>query len=98
VNGLFNPPEAEVVEEEITLPPDATSLDVMQAIYRDPRQPLARRMRAAQAALPFEHPKLAVTTNVYSFASQMEEMRIRGKSNVIDAKANHSALHVGHDQ
>jgi hypothetical protein len=82
-------PEA---EEEITLPEGATSLHFMQAIYRDPGQPITRRMRAAQIAIAYEHPKLAVTVNtdVTGFASQMEEvMRRSGKSTVIDAKANY---------
>jgi hypothetical protein len=39
-------------------------LDFLQAIYRDPTQPIQRRLRAASAALPFEHPKLAVVANV----------------------------------
>jgi hypothetical protein len=82
--------DAEEMVDEITLPPDATSLHFMQAVYRDSRQPMPRRMRAAVAALPFEHPKLAVTVDASrAFAAQMEELsRLRGKSNVIDAKAN----------
>ena len=37
--------------------------------------PLSTRMRAATAALPHEHPKLAVTTvvNVGDFADQLEK-------------------------
>jgi hypothetical protein len=74
--------------DEITLPADATSLHFMQAVYRDSRQPMPRRMRAAVAALPFEHPKLAVTVDASrAFAAQMEAMqRARGMSPVIDAK------------
>jgi hypothetical protein len=39
-----------------------SSLDLLQAIYRCPDQPLSVRMKAAIAAL--EHPKLAVTAVV----------------------------------
>jgi hypothetical protein len=52
--------ERQKVEGQIQLSTNATSLDFLQAIYRDPTQPMQRRMRAAQAAIPFEHPKLAV--------------------------------------
>jgi len=71
---------------EVKIDSDATSLDFLQAVYRDSQQTLPVRMRAAIAALPFERPKLAVITNINSFASHMEELaRRNGKSNVIDA-------------
>ena|SRR6516225_7299871 len=38
-----------------------TSLDLLQAIYRCPDQPLAVRMKAAALCLPYGHPRLAVT-------------------------------------
>jgi hypothetical protein len=63
-------------------------------------KPMQRRMRAAMAALPFEHPKLsvAVNTDVSSFAAQMEELSRRaGKSNVIDAQANRTTLLIQTD-
>jgi len=51
--------EQKKVEGLIPLSTNATSLDFLQAIYRDPNQPLQRRMRAAMAALPFEKPKFS---------------------------------------
>ena len=66
----YKEPDKEVVE----LSADATSLDFLQAIYRDPRQPMQRRMRAAQAAIPFEHPKYAVVAQVGGSEDLAERM------------------------
>jgi hypothetical protein len=75
-------------DDEIGAPPDATSLQVLQAIYRDPYHPLPVRMRAAMAALPFEHPKLAVVAQVGGpgWAERLEEAIVRsGKTLIIEA-------------
>ena len=44
--------------ELIELLPGETSLHFFQKIYRSVRQPMARRMKAAEYALQHEHPKL----------------------------------------
>jgi hypothetical protein len=62
-------------EDSITLPPGASSLAFLQAIYRSTEQPMIRRMKAAIAALPFEHPKLSATLAVQaddSFAARLQ--------------------------
>jgi hypothetical protein len=48
-------------EPEVEIGPGRTNLDLLQAIYRTAELPLHVRMKAAMAALPYEHPKLAVT-------------------------------------
>src|SRR5258705_8522100 len=59
----------------------AGSLEFLQAVYKDPRLPLSTRMRAAESALPFERPKLAVVGNVnadgFGFAEKLELARQR---------------------
>src|SRR6266566_1608531 len=62
----------------LQLGPDATSIDLLRAVYRNPSIPLPIRMRAAIACLPHETPKLAVMglINEQSFAEVLER-RIR---------------------
>jgi hypothetical protein len=85
-NNVLAPSVAAPQADEIGVGPDATSLEVMQAIYRNPAQPIARRMRAAQSALPYEHPKLAIVATGNNFAASMKEIsrKMRPGSNVID--------------
>ncbi len=70
--------------EAVELAPGETSLHFFQKIYRNIRQPMARRMRAAEFALQHEHPKLgAIATasmNGQDFASLLERtIRASGK-------------------
>jgi hypothetical protein len=49
------------LEEELVVPEGETSLKLLQAIYKDKKQPLNVRVRCAIEALPFEVPKLSAT-------------------------------------
>jgi hypothetical protein len=69
-------------DDSITLAPGASSLAFLQAVYRSPDQPLHTRMRAAIAALPYEHPKLAVTVALDgqdNWASQLQRCIARSR-------------------
>jgi polysaccharide pyruvyl transferase WcaK-like protein len=78
-------PKADVA---IELEPNATSLTLLQKIYRSSAVALTTRMRAAIAAIQFEHPKLAVTAHVEAgdFADQLEQAIERSRRVMIEAK------------
>jgi len=82
-------------EPSVELPENATPLEFLEAVYRNPDQPIGRRVTCAIAAAPFRHGKLTVTANADGeFAKKMEELsrqRTPG-GNVIDAKANYRTL------
>jgi hypothetical protein len=79
---------------EIELPANGTSLDLLRAVYRNPSLALPVRMRAAIAALPHEHPRLAVMAQIseQSFAEVLErrlqnmERVSNGNGGTIEAK------------
>ena len=74
--------------ESVELSPDATSLTLLQAVYRSPDLPLATRLRAATAALPHEHPKLGVNVSIpmsEEFAVRLEHA-IRRTNGVHDPR------------
>ncbi len=79
-------------ESEVAVPANASPLDFLCAVFRDTGQPMARRMRAAEAAAPFVHPKLAVTATLdgEGFAAKMEKAISRsnaaGATAVIETK------------
>jgi hypothetical protein len=61
-------------DEAIELEPNGTSLNLLQAIYRNSALPLMTRMRAAIASIQFAHPKLQVTATIEAgdFADQLD--------------------------
>src|SRR5215471_6365503 len=50
--------------EEIEIPPNGISLDLLRAVYRNKSLPLPTRMRAAGMAIPFECAKLMAVAQV----------------------------------
>jgi hypothetical protein len=82
---------------EIEIPPNGTSLDLLQAVYRRSDLPLTTRMRAAIAALNYELPRLAVTAQISEsdFATVLDKriahyqalQRANGSSKLIEATA-----------
>jgi hypothetical protein len=83
--------------DEIEIPPNGNSLDLLQAVYRRSDLPLTTRMRAAIAALNYELPRLAVTAQITDqdiatvldrrIAHYQELQRANGSSKLIEAKA-----------
>jgi hypothetical protein len=78
----------ELNAERFELEPNATSLTLLQKVYRSPSLPLLTRIRAATAALPHEHSKLAVMAAVSAedFADQLEKANERSRRVLIEAK------------
>jgi hypothetical protein len=95
---MSNFPEMEYksVEQAIELPENGTSLNLLQQVYRNPSLPLNTRMRAATAALPHEHPKLAVavTVNAGDFAEKLDQAVERSRR-VIEANGARSKISTG---
>jgi hypothetical protein len=84
--------------EAVELAPHETSLDFFRKIYHSVKQPMTRRMRAAEFALQFEHPKLgAIATasmNGQDFASLLERA-IRASNKEAEVKQiEASSTHV----
>jgi hypothetical protein len=75
----------------------AMSLEFLQAIYCNNELPLPVRMRAAIAALPFEHPKLAVSAQISEgdFAELLDRRIKRFEEmKLIEAKPTNGAPRV----
>jgi hypothetical protein len=67
---------------------DVNSLEFLRAVYCNDKLPLSVRMRAAGMALPFEHPKLAVTAVVtdQSFSERLERAVLRSQASRSEMK------------
>ena len=65
--------------EQLEIAPDAEPLDFLLAVMRDARQPMQRRMRAADIAANFRHPKVGVSVNINAdgFAERLEKAILR---------------------
>src|SRR5262249_3898801 len=88
--------EREWDDETLEVAADANPLDFLCAIFRDPRQPMSRRLRAAIEATPYFHPKLSATAFVpvgEGFARRLELAVERSRAKIIEhAGANRSTL------
>jgi hypothetical protein len=78
------------LEQEPEVPEGESSLQLLQAIYKDKKQPLNVRVRCAIESLPYETPKLSasaiVTTDGKSFAEALERAIARSNgATVINA-------------
>jgi hypothetical protein len=60
--------------EGLEVPTDASPIDFLCAIFRNPRQPMHRRLKAAIEAAPFCHPQLKATAVILGsdFATKLE--------------------------
>jgi hypothetical protein len=67
---------------------ETRSLQFLQTVYRSAEQPLSVRMKAAQACLPYEYPRLAVTA-VIERGDMAEKLAraIAQSAKVIEARA-----------
>ena len=75
--------------EGLEVPADASPVDFLQAIYRDPRQPMHRRLRAAVECAPFCHPTLKATAVLLGsdFATKLENAVKRSEAVLIEAQS-----------
>lgn len=89
---VFADPANLITSEEPEAPDGATALELLQAVYRDPQQPLSVRIRCATEALPYENPKLSAVAvasmSGNEFAQRLERAIARsGRVGLIEAKA-----------
>jgi hypothetical protein len=84
-------PDLTRASDELAIPPNASPVDFLRAVYCSPTEPMHRRLRAAIECAPYVHPKLAVTASIdgKSFAVALEAAIARsGKATVIEHQAD----------
>jgi hypothetical protein len=76
--------------DALVVAPDANPVDFLMALYRDVRQPMTRRLRAAIECAPYVHSTFRATAIIQGgdFAQRLERAIVRSKGNlkVIDAR------------
>jgi len=78
--------------EGLEVSDDATPVDFLCAIYRDAKQPMHRRLKAACEAAPYCHPQLKATAVILGsdFAQRLELAVKRTEPALIEARAEPS--------
>jgi hypothetical protein len=88
--SIMNGPDED--PEHLEVPPGASPLDFLCAIFRDARQPMQRRLRAAIEAAPYVHSKLSavavghMTGNDFASALDRAIERSRAQPKLIEAE------------
>jgi hypothetical protein len=74
--GMFPKMELDLTDDPpVEVAPDAAPLDFLCAVYRDIRQPMTRRLKAACEAAQYVHPTFKATAMVIAggdFAQRLE--------------------------
>src|SRR6516225_826428 len=78
--------------EGLEVGPEASPVDFLCAIYRDSKQPMHRRLKAAIEAAPYCHPQLKATAVILGsdFAQRLELAVKRSEPALIEARAEPS--------
>jgi hypothetical protein len=69
---------------KVEVEPNASPLDFLYAVFRNNDLPLITRMRAAEAAAPFVHPKLAAVISASISGDEFGEALERARKRVVE--------------